>query len=76
MNKKRRAEVETVINEMRSISSSIESILFDEDYSRDSMPENLMGSERYERSEECSESLENAMDSLSDAIDALSEVVV
>ena len=76
MNKKRRSEVESVIKEIYSISSNIESILFDEDSSRDSIPENLMSSESYEKSEECSDSLESAMDSLSDAIDYLNEVIV
>ena len=69
MNKSRRGRLRLVRTKLEDAKNEIESILEEEDEARDNTAENLVYSERYERSEECSESMENAIESLSDAIE-------
>lgn len=75
MNQKRRAEISEVIAEIISAKQDVESILMDEQTCLDNMPENLEGSERYERIESAVDKLDDAVDSLQDAIDSLGEAM-
>lgn len=75
MNQKRRAEISGVIAEIFSAKIDVESILTDEQACLDNMPENLEGSERYERIENAVDKLDEAVDSLQDAIDSLGEAM-
>ena len=75
MNKKRKKQLEEITLKLSNISSELSTLVFDEDFSRDSIPENLTGTEWYERSEESSEAMESAGESIQDAINSLNEVL-
>lgn len=74
MNKQRRKEIKTQIGELKNIVGNLESILSDEEYYFDNMPENLQGSMRGEDSETAIDVLTESIDSLQEIIDSLSEI--
>lgn len=53
-------------DEIGSIKRDLESILYDEEYAMDNIPENLQGSYRYEQAEEACDNLQSAIDVLDD----------
>lgn len=71
MNKERRKEIKEIAATLSDCSSKLQSVLSDEDYDRDNMPENLEGSPNYVRSEECSDTLEDAVSDLDDIVASL-----
>ena len=73
MNKARRKEINSIIEQIVDLKNNLENILEDEDDYRDNMPENLWGSKRYEISENASSNLEFAISSLEEVIDYLEE---
>lgn len=75
MNQKRRTEISEAIAQIVLAKQDVESILMDERTCLDNMPENLEGSERYERIENAVDKLDDAVDSLQDAIDSLGEAM-
>lgn len=82
MNKPRRKQIQDVIEKLSSLQSEmevlieeIEGIQADEEEYRDNMPENLQGSERYERADTACDALESAKDSLEESKDNIDEVV-
>lgn len=68
MNKQRRKEIGNQIKALENIKDNLGSILSDEEYYFDNMPENLQGSIRGEDSE-------NAIDLLTESIDALEDLI-
>ena len=64
-----------IIEQIVDLKNNLENIQQDEDDYRDNMPENLWGSERYEKSEEASQNLELAISSLEEVIDYLEESI-
>lgn len=74
MNKERRNRVARIVNTLSPCVEELEEVKNDEDASRESIPENLQGGERYEQSEECSDTLEDAIDNLRDVIDCLNGI--
>lgn len=75
MNKDRRARILGVIDQISKSLINLRSIALEEDFARDSIPENLCDTERYTHSEECSDALESAIDSIDEAITTLSDIV-
>ena len=75
MNKERRREIETLIDELDDLKARIESVQSDEQDYFDNMPENLQSSERGEMAEEAIGNLDSALDSLDEAIDSLREAM-
>ena len=73
MNKKRREEISEVVGTLQDCKTKLESIKDEEDTSRENMPENLEGSQRYEDSETASDRLDDAISDLESAIDNLDE---
>lgn len=82
MNNDRRKEISRIIEEIDSavstakekleeLQTSIESVRDEEQECMDNMPENLQGSERYERAEEAFNNLDYAASSIEEIIDAL-----
>ena len=57
-----------------NIIAEIETIRDEEDETRESMPENLVGSERYATSEVASDTLQDTIDLLEESVDRLSEI--
>ena len=73
MNKNRRKQIDGVIADLQEIQGTVESIMNDEEEYRDNIPENLQGSERYERAEEACNYLQEAYDGIDDVIILLEE---
>ena len=74
MNKARRTQLQRVSASISNIIAEVEVIRDEEDEARESMPENLVGSERYETSEIASDTLQDAIDLLEEAVERLSEI--
>lgn len=82
MNKPRRKQIQEVIaklnrlqEDMEILMEEIETITDEECEYRDNMPENLQGSERYEKAEAACDALESAKDELESAKDSIDDVV-
>lgn len=75
MNKQRRKQLEEIIGRLEVAVSDLELIRDEEDEYRDSIPENLQGSEKYENSESASYSMDEAIDSINSAIDSIHEAI-
>ena len=75
MNKERRKQIKNQIYKLEDIISNLESILSDEEYYYDNMPENLQGSLRGEQSEEAIDVLTEVIDSAQELIDNLNEIM-
>lgn len=71
MNKLRRKALQDVFDKLSDLQEELASIKDEEDESRDNMPENLQGSERYEQSETASYSIDEAIEYLSSACDSI-----
>lgn len=71
MNQKRRQAIVELLKILGAVSSKLEILMEEEDEYRESMPENLQSSQKYDDSEEASENLEEAYDAVNNAIDAL-----
>ncbi|EHL71945.1 hypothetical protein [Ruthenibacterium lactatiformans] len=74
MNKVRRTQIQRVSDSISNIIAEIETIRDEEDEARESMPENLVGSERYETSEVASDTLQDTIDLLEESVERLSEI--
>lgn len=74
MNKVRRTQIQRVSDSISNIIAEIETIRDEEDEARESMPENLVGSERYETSEAASDTLQDTIDLLEESVERLSEI--
>ncbi len=74
MNKSRRNSISEVIIQLDCCKKFLLQILDAEENAKDSMPENLQSSIKYEELEENIEVLENCIDSLDDIIENLKEV--
>ena len=68
MNRERRKALQEILDRLDDIRSDLYSIQEEEEEYRDNMPENLQGSERYEKAD-C------AVSSLDDAYNAFDEIV-
>lgn len=68
MNNQRRKQITKIINDLENSKDDITDILQEEEEAFDNMPENLLGSERAEQSQ-------NAIDLLNDAINNLDEAI-
>ena len=75
MNKLRRANLEKVMKSIDDAMSELECLKGEEEEYRDNMPENLQGSERYERADEACDSLDSAYSSLEEAIEYIDEAI-
>lgn len=71
MNKRRRSEIDTLIEELNDLKNRVASVLEDEQGSLENMPESLQGSDRGYAMQEGIDELDSASNSLSDAVDAL-----
>ena len=75
MNKLRRKSLQEIFDKLSDLREEIESIKDEEDESRENMPENLQGSERYEQSETASYNMDEAMEYISSACDSIESVL-
>lgn len=75
MNNVRRKNIEKVIGMISDARSLLEELMEEEEEYRDNMPENLQGSERYEKADEACYNMEEAIGNLEDIESTLEEVI-
>ena len=75
MNKLRRKTLQRIFDQLSDLREEIEAVKEEEDESRENMPENLQGSERYEQSETASSNMDEAMEYITSACDSLESVL-
>lgn len=75
MNKERRERLRNVIRAIQNVTDNLKSILDDEQWAYDSMPENLQCSMRGSDSEEAISTMEEAQENLQQAIDLIQDVI-
>lgn len=75
MNKVRRKMVDEIIEQLQELQTEIESVMCEEEEYRDNIPENLQGSERYEKADEACSAMQDAIDGLEDVIDNLTAAI-
>ncbi len=66
-----REKLDELVSEVECVKSDVESIQWEEEEYRDNMPENLQGSERYDKADNACTNLSDAVDALNDMIDDL-----
>ena len=64
-----RKKLDELVSEVESVKSDVESIQWEEEEYRDYMPENLQGSERYDKADYACTNLSDAVDALIGALD-------
>jgi hypothetical protein len=74
MNKERRNKIAKIIQEIERIKDGLQSVLNDEEFAFDNMPENLQSSMRGEESEEAIDIMNEVVDALAEAMDRLCEI--
>ena len=74
MNKERRKNIQSIADQLGELKGSLEAIQQEEEEYRDNIPENLQGSERYEKAEEACDTLGEAVNGLEDIITSLGEL--
>ena len=75
MNKIRRKALQEIYDKLSDLREELETIKDEEDESRENMPENLQGSERYEQSETASGNIDESMEYLSSACDSIASAM-
>lgn len=75
MNNIRRKRLQKIIDSIEDLKTEFEFIKDEEVESFENIPENLQGSERYERAEEAVDNLDSAFDSLEEAISYIEDAI-
>lgn len=75
MNKWRRKEIESIIEALESVKMRVDDVSEEEADYRDNIPENLMGSERYEKADDAVSNLEEALECLENALEYLEDAM-
>lgn len=75
MNRIRRKALAEIQAKIEELQSQLETLMNEEEEYRDNMPENLWGSERYEKADTACDNIGNAMDGLQEAIDYIVEAM-
>lgn len=73
MNRIRRKALNDIKDQIEMLRCTLEQLAEEEEEYRDNMPENLQGSERYEKADEACDSLSSALDSLDEAVEHIDE---
>ena len=68
MNKPRRTHLWELIGALESVQSMLEDLKCEEEECRDNLPENLVGSERYEKMDDAVNALDYAIEQIDEAI--------
>ena len=75
MNKLRRKNLATIIARLEEVKADFEELISEEEDYLDAFPENLQGSERYERAEEGLSYLNDAYDYFDEVIDNINSAI-
>lgn len=71
MNNDRRKTIQEIMEKLTDLKDSLEMVQEEEQEYKDNMPENLQGSEKYEKAESSSEALYEAVSQLEEAVSNL-----
>ena len=75
MNKVRRKNLQSIIDQLAELKSSLEDLQSEEEEYRDNMPENLQGSERYELADAACDNLCDAVSNLEETISSIEAAI-
>ena len=75
MNKVRRKALADLVEQFEVLKEELESLMEEEEEYRDNMPENLQGSERYEKADATCDNLSDAVYNLEEAISSIQAVI-
>ena len=75
MNKIRRKNLQSIIDQLEELKSSLEDLQSEEEEYRDNMPENLQGSERYELADAACDNLCDAVSNLEETISSIETAI-
>jgi predicted nuclease with TOPRIM domain len=75
MNKVRRASLNSIRDQIVDLKDFLEELKQEEEGYRDCIPENLQGSERYDKAEEACDCLEYAVSQLEEAADNIGSAI-
>ena len=75
MNKLRRKNLQEIIDQLEELKGCLEDLAEEEEEYRDIMPENLQGSERYEKADEACDNMADAVSNLEDAISSIEAAI-
>lgn len=75
MNKIRRKNLQSIIDQLEELKSSLEGLQAEEEEYRDNIPENMQGSERCEKADEASGNLSGAVDNLEEVISGIKAAI-
>ena len=73
MNRIRRKALAEIQAKIEELQNDLQVLLEEEEEYRDNMPENLQGSERYEKADTACDNISSAVDSLQECIDYIME---
>lgn len=73
MNNPRRKQLNNIVESLSELKEVLETLLSEEEEYRDNMPENLQGSERYEKADNACDSIQYAIDNIEDAVSNIEE---
>lgn len=74
MNKERRKRIKILIQNLHENLAELDDIMYDEEEYLNNIPDNLQGSERYEKAEEYCDILNESYDNLLQVITSLQEI--
>jgi hypothetical protein len=75
MNRLRRARLQGVSDSISELIGTLQDIRDNEENYKENMPDNLYGSERYEKAEEAVEQIEEAIELLESATESIEEAM-
>lgn len=73
MNNVRRKQLFKLLEQLEQVREELETLKEEEEEYRDNMPENLWGSEKFEKADEACNNMETAIDDLEEAFSFISE---
>lgn len=73
MNNDRRKEIASIIDDLNALRDRISNVFEEEDEYKEGIPENLQGSERYEKAETACDNLDNAVNGVDEIIEYLEQ---
>ena len=75
MNRIRRKALNDIKDQIEMLRCTLEQLAEEEEEYRDNMPENLQGSERYEKADEACDSLDEAINNLEEAVSSIEAAI-
>ena len=75
MNRPRRAKLREIMDQIDELKTALEWLQEEEEEYRDNIPENMQGSERYEKADEACSNLYEAVSSMEEAISSIEAAI-